>query len=143
MAEVAFYHLSRPLETALPRLLERALEQGNRVAIRSSDPERLKALDEMLWTYADASFLPHGRDGDEHAASQPVLLTASDAPANGAQVMIVLEPPIPEFAGRVLYFFDTSTIAEGRATWAGLKGRDGIERTYWQQDERGKWTRTA
>ena len=143
MAEVAFYHLSRPLESALPRLLERALEQGNRVAIRSHDPARLKALDALLWTYGDASFLPHGCDGDDLAARQPVLLTGGDTPANGAQVMIVLEPPIPDFAGRVLYFFDAATIADGRATWAGLKNRAGIERTYWQQDERGKWTKSA
>lgn len=143
MAEVAFYHLSRPLESALPRLLARALEQGNRVAIRSSDPARLKALDELLWTFDDGSFLPHGRDGDELAAQHPILLTESDAPANGAQVMIVLEPPIPDFAGRVLYFFGAATIAEGRATWAGLKGREGVERTYWQQDEGGKWAKTG
>ncbi len=143
MPEVAFYHLSRPLESALPRLLERALEQGNRIAIRSSDPARLKALDELLWTYDDGSFLPHGRDGDALAAEQPVLLTGSDTPANGAQVLMVLEPPIPEFTGRVLYFFGAATIAEGRATWASLKGREGIDRTYWQQDERGKWAKTA
>lgn len=143
MPEVAFYHLSRPFESALPRLLERALEQGSRVAIRSHDPARLKALDELLWTHDERSFLPHGRDGDDLAELQPVLLTGSDTPANGAQVLIVLEPPIPDFAGRVLYFFGAATIAEGRATWAGLKGREGVERTYWQQDERGKWAKTA
>ena len=72
-----------------------------------------------------------------------MLVTASETQTNGAQVMSVLEPPIPAFDGRVLYYFDASAIAEGRATWAGLKGREGVTRTYWQQDERGGWSKTA
>ena len=143
MAEVAFYHLSRPFETALPRLLERVVEQGHRVAIRSNDPARLKALDELLWTYDEGSFLPHGRDGDDHAARQPILLTEGNTPANDATVMIVLEPPIPKFEGRLLYFFSNSDIDNSRTVWKSLDLREGVERSYWQQDERGKWAKKA
>ena len=139
MPEVAFYHLTLPLERTLPRLLERALEQGRRVAIRG-DAARLKALDEMLWTYDDASFLPHAREG-EFAEQQPVLLTEGEgAPANGADVLIVFETPVPAFEGRVIYMFDAANIAAGRAAWRELEG---VERTYWQQDERGRWEKKA
>lgn len=142
MAEVAFYHLSRPFEATLPRLLERILDQGNRVAIRA-DPARADEIDRLLWIYDDASFLPHGRDGDENAADQPVLITGGDAPANGATVMMVLDPPIPTFDGRLLYFFDAAALESSRAAWRSLDGREGLERSYWQQDERGKWAKKA
>ena len=40
MGAAYFYHLTRrPLEAALPQLLERALAQGWRVAVRGTDPE--------------------------------------------------------------------------------------------------------
>ena len=37
--------------------------------------ERSDALDSLLWTYDDQSFLPHAQQGDGDAASQPVLIT--------------------------------------------------------------------
>src|SRR5215470_1536790 len=61
MTEVGFYHLrSTSLERALPRLLERALAEGHRVVVMAGSPERVQHLDDLLWTYSDESFLPHG-----------------------------------------------------------------------------------
>ena len=67
MAEIGFYHLlTTPLERALPRLLERARAQGYRIVVRAASPERVEHLNALLWTYDEASFLPHGsaRDGN-------------------------------------------------------------------------------
>ena len=62
MSEVGFYHLKGwTLERALPRLLERALAEGHRVVVMTGSEERAAALDGHLWTYSEASFLPHGR----------------------------------------------------------------------------------
>jgi DNA polymerase-3 subunit chi len=58
-------------------------------------------------------------------------------------VLIVFEPPVPAFEGRVIYMFDGGSIAEGRAAWRALDAREGLERTYWQQDERGRWAKKA
>ena len=61
MTEILFYHLQRqPLEKVLPSLLEKSLERGWQAAIQAVSEERLQALDDGLWTYADESFLPHG-----------------------------------------------------------------------------------
>ena len=66
MTEVLFYHLGRqPLDRVLPGLLEKTLERGWRAVVQAGSRERVEALDTLLWTYADDSFLPHGtaRDG--------------------------------------------------------------------------------
>ena len=61
MTEVSFYHLTaRPLESALPRLLERTLESNSRAVVITSSDERVEMLDDLLWTYDPASWLPHG-----------------------------------------------------------------------------------
>ena len=50
MGAVLFYHLTRrPLEHTLRQLLERALAGGMRVAVRGTDEERLRDLDDALW----------------------------------------------------------------------------------------------
>ena len=45
---------------------------------------------------------------------------------------------------RVLYLFeetDVERLAAARQSWSALKGRDGVTRAYWQQDERGRWVK--
>ena len=144
--DVGFYHLTRQaLEAMLPRLLEKAYAAGHRILVHCADAEQLKRLDQQLWTYDDASFLPHG---SEDKALQPVLLTTSqDERANNPDVLSALDgldiERIGDFA-RVLYLFEESDpqrLAAARASWSALKGRDGVTRTYWQQDERGRWVK--
>jgi DNA polymerase IIIc chi subunit len=63
MTEILFYHLvGQRLEQALPQLLEKSLERGWNALVRAGSEERLAVLDEALWTYSEASFLPHGRE---------------------------------------------------------------------------------
>ena len=58
MTEVRFYHLQRQrLEEVLPALLEKARERGHRIVVQAGAPERVKALDALLWTYRPESFL--------------------------------------------------------------------------------------
>ena len=73
MTEIHFYHLqSQPLERALPLLIEKCLERGWRCVVQAASDERVDALDSLLWTYRDDSFLAHGTDRDEEAAEHPV-----------------------------------------------------------------------
>ena len=85
MSEIWFYHLTqRPLEAVLPALLEKTLERGVRAVVMASSAERVEALNNLLWTYDDRGFLPHGDDKDGHADRQPVWLTDKDGPAPNA-----------------------------------------------------------
>ncbi len=69
MSEIRFYHLQRTrLEAALPKMLERVLERGDRAVVMLGSEERVEALAAHLWTYNDRGFLPHGTVQDGFAA---------------------------------------------------------------------------
>lgn len=150
MTEVLFYHLQDiALEAVLPPLLERSLERRWKVIVQAGSPERVEAIDALLWTYRDDSFLPHGVAGNREAAEQPILLTAeADAP-NGAEVRFLLDdvelPANLTDYLRVVVLFDgrdADALASARAQWQQAKA-GGHEVTYWQRAESGRWERQA
>jgi DNA polymerase-3 subunit chi len=146
VAEIGFYHLlSTPLERALPRLLERALAQGHRIVIRAASPERVDHLNALLWTYDEASFLPHGSARDGTPAAQPVWLSHRDDNPNDATMLVLTDgieaTDLAAFA-RCADLFDGSdeaAVEAARARWR--RARDaGHILTYWQQTAAG-WER--
>ena len=42
------------------RLAEKACDQGLRVAVRTAGPAQTAELDDLMWTFSDRSFVPHG-----------------------------------------------------------------------------------
>ena len=129
----------------LPLLLEKSLERGWRAVVETSSRERASALDAMLWTFRDDSFLPHGISGEVTDPDQPVLITTDEANANGAQVRFFVDRAVPQTGEgyqRIVYLFsghDPDAVGEAREAWKAL--RDGNELTYWQQDENGRWVK--
>lgn len=149
MTEILFYHLERrPLEQVLPTLLEKSLERGWRCAVQCGSAERRDALDTHLWTFSEASFLPHGTEAQPQPERQPVLLSTSDANPNGATVRFLLDGvPLPDptpYQRLVLMFDgrDDEQVALARERWREAKGL-GHDLTYWQQDEDGRWVKKA
>ena len=150
MTEAVFYHLLRkPLEKALPELLEKSYERGWRVVVQAGSDERVDALDAHLWTYRDDSFLPHGTAAAGEPAAQPILLTTAEHNPNGATVRFLLDGvPIPPDAGsydRLVLMFngeDDDAVAAARERWGQAKAQ-GFEVTYWQPDEQGRWVKKA
>ncbi len=143
--EVLFYHLERtPLERVLPALLERTLERGWRAVVQSGSAERLEALDLALWTYSDASFLPHGTSRDGDPVRQPVYLTTGDETPNGAGVRFLVDgAEMSVFTGfvRIVCLFDgrdPEATAKARAQWKAAKAAD-CAVTYWRQSDSGRW----
>src|SRR5437660_11784949 len=100
MAEIGFYHLlATPLERALPRLLERARAQGYRIVVRAASSERIEHLSALLWTYDDASFLPHGSARDGSAGDQPIWLSERGHNPNDEALLVLLDGVRPEDPG--------------------------------------------
>lgn len=150
MTAISFYHLERQgPDVALPRLLAKARERGWRALVKVASPERLAALDVALWTFADDSFLPHGRAGDPHEEDQPILLTEADANPNGAAALFVVDgAAVPADLGpfeRVAILLDGSdetALAEGRRVFKSLR-QAGHALDYWKQNESGAWFKAA
>ena len=148
MAEIGFYHLlATPLERALPRLLERARTAGYRIVLRAGSTERVEQLNALLWTFDEASFLPHGAARDGNAASQPIWLTEREENPNEAGMLVLVDgveaADLGSFA-RCADLFDgrdEGAVAAARERWR--RARDaGHQLTYWQQTGKG-WERKA
>lgn len=147
--EVVFYHLlHKPLEAALPQLLQKCLERDWKVVVQSGTQERCNALDAHLWTFADDSFLPHGTRADGFAEHQPIYLTAEQDNPNEADVRFLVDRAAPPPLGgykRAIYMFDgndDSAVQEARQRWKDAKA-EGFEIAYWQQTAAGGWERKA
>ena len=146
MAEVLFYHLeTQPLERVLPALLEKTLERGWRAVVETSSRQRAEALDALLWTFRDDSFLPHGIAGTHTDTEQPVLIVMGGENPNTANVRFFVDRAVPQSGvgyQRIVYMFsghDPDAVSEAREAWKAL--REGNELTYWQQDESGRWVK--
>lgn len=146
MAEIGFYHLlSTPLEWALPKLLERARSQGYRIVIKAASPERVEHLNAALWTYEEASFLPHGSSRDGNAAAQPIWLTHQDENPNGASMLVLVDgaeaETIVSFARCADLFNgnDAPAVEGARRRWRRARAA-GHTLMYWQQTASG-WER--
>ena len=150
MTDILFYHLqNQPLERVLPVLLEKSVERGWKVVVEATSPERVEALDALLWTYDDASFLPHGTDREVDAALQPILITMGPERANAASVRFLVDgAPLPadmETYDRIVLLFDGNdpdAVDHARGHWKTARAV-AHDCTYWQQDETGRWGKKA
>ena len=141
--QVDFYQLGRtPLEQVVASIAQRLLKDSKRLLIVASDAGLLGRLDRMLWDQGPTSFLPHSPSGGADDARQPVLLTTSTDAPNRARNLLIADGEWREAAlnyDRAFYLFDAVSLEGARMAWKLLSGREGVERRYWAQDERGKW----
>lgn len=142
MMRVDFYQLSRdPVEHALPLIARAALGAGERLLVVSDDADQRKRISDALWSRLPETFLAHGAAGEGNEDRQPILLSESPDPANGARFLALADGTWregdPPFA-RTFLFFDSDTLRAARECWVMLGKRDGVERHFWKQ-QGGKW----
>jgi DNA polymerase III subunit chi len=140
-----FYHLlTTPFEHAFCSLAEKMYATGKKAVIQVENTARLEYLNNLLWTYADHSFLPHGSAADGNAAEQPLYLTAQDDNPNQSVLRLLLEGvdsshiPTQE---RVLILFDghdQRAVARAREQWTFYK-EAAYPMAYYKQNEQGRW----
>ena len=149
--EIWFYQLQRRgLDQVLPNLVERVLQRGWRAVIQAATPERLAALDDLLWTFAEDSFLPHGSAKEGDGERQPVWLTLGDNKPNGARVRFLLEgvaaaPFAQADYDRLIVIFDgrdEGFLADAREQWRNLR-QINAKLAYWAETEEGGWRQQA
>lgn len=122
--------------------MERALKDGYRILLIAGSDERVEHLNQMLWTYVDESFLPHGSARDGHAARQPIFLTNAAANPNHADMLVLVDgvrAPDLGLYKRVCDMFDgndESAVEAARQRWREAK-MAGHTLTYWEQTPSG------
>lgn len=153
--EVWFYHLQRrPLESALPALVARSLANGWKAVIQATSPERLAALDDLLWTYDDQSFVAHGTARDGDGPLQPVWLTLETDNPNaaairffvvGADAVAALADEAARPKERAIIMFDgrdEDALNRARMQFRQLR-EQGFALSYWRQNDEGRWEKSA
>jgi DNA polymerase-3 subunit chi len=145
MTEVRFYHLQRTtLEAALPPMLEKTLERGQRAVVMAGSEERVEHLTNYLWTYREHSFLPHGSARDGRGEQQPIWITTKDENPNSAQILFLTDGSGSARVGdyeRCAELFDgndPNAVAAARTRWQAYKAA-GHQVLYFQQNAQGGW----
>ena len=91
------------------RLAEKAYLAAQRALIWHTDRTELAALDDLLWTFADGSFVPHEWLTSNAAAAAPVLLSAGPVPTEAFDFVVNLAagpPPFLHLARRIAEIID-------------------------------------
>lgn len=147
--EISFYHLTlQPLGVALPKLLSKVREAEMKAVIKVPSAAEMDDIDQVLWTYDNASFLVHDTEKSKNPEDQPIYITTSDDNPASADVLVLTDGATCEMLlgyKRVLEMFDgnnTTAVEAARGRWSKYK-EDGYELTYWQQTETGGWTKKA
>ena len=110
------------------RVVEKAYQAGHTVLVWHTDVEELRDFDELLWTFADGTFVPHEALTPTGFAAAPVLLTSSPTPPGGFDVLVNLAADVPACvaeARRVAEFIDADPARRqaGRARFRTYKDR--------------------
>lgn len=143
--DISFYHLTyQPLTVALPKLLTKVYETGMRAIIKAPSPTHVDEIDQVLWTFDKASFLPHDTEKNDHRENQPIYITSLDENPTSAEVLVLTDGATCEIMDgykRILEMFDgnnPTSVSAARARWKSYKDA-GHTLTYWQQNENGGW----
>lgn len=113
------------------RLAEKAYLSSARVLVWSDNAAELSAFDDLLWTFADRSFVPHEPYREaEQWQEVPVLLSGPHDPAPGSSIDVLLNlgaavPPCAAQAERILEIIDADETRRqaGRARFRSYRER--------------------
>jgi|TARA_R110002072_G_scaffold71935_11_gene172440 DNA polymerase-3 subunit chi len=108
------------------RLADKAFQRGHRVFINATDEAQATELNELLWSFRPASFLPHGLHGQEH--SETIAIGWGQEPDNHNDLLINLQLGIPSFFSRFARVAEVVTqepdsLAALRKSWTFYKER--------------------
>jgi len=82
------------------RLIEKGYHLGHKLYIHCADQKEAHKLDDLLWCYKDASFIPHNLNGEGPTPPPPVQIGFNADPNGFNDILINLDTTIPEFYQR-------------------------------------------
>lgn len=131
-----------PVEKVVTLIAMRAVGQGERVLVVSADPDQRAAIARALWQAGPESFLANGEADSPGADRQPILLAAEPVAANAATYLILADGTFRDAPGfaRIFLLFPPDLAPAARAAWRAVDGREGVERSYYGQ-ENGRWVK--
>ena len=130
MTQVDFYVLpengSLTVHAAVGRIAEKALSRGHQIFVQVKDEAAAIRLHESLWTFREASFLPHAIAGQDDG--EPLVIGWEDPPVEHDDVLINTTGAVPGHFARFsrlaeIVAPDAATIAASREAWRFYRDR--------------------
>ncbi|HET7607759.1 MAG TPA: DNA polymerase III subunit chi [Gammaproteobacteria bacterium] len=107
MTQVDFYILDSDSDdarlTLACKIVDKATQLDNHVYVHSASDDEARKLDELLWTFAQGSFIPHRvvRTALDAPPLEPVLIGVNQPPGPGRwDVLVNLATDVPDFFSR-------------------------------------------
>ena len=130
MTQVDFYVLpengSLAAHAAVGRIAEKALSRGHQIFVQVKDEAAAITLHESLWTFREASFLPHAIAGQDDG--EPLVIGWDDPPVEHDDVLINTTGAVPGHFARFsrlaqIVAPDAATIEASREAWRFYRDR--------------------
>ncbi|MGH6636406.1 MAG: DNA polymerase III subunit chi [Gammaproteobacteria bacterium] len=101
MTQIDFYILNDTAgDRFVCKLAAKAWRRKHRIYIHTGSDLQAAAIDDLLWTFRDISFLPHAQVDDNPQPETPILVGCGEPPHGFDQILINLADPAPEFFPR-------------------------------------------
>ncbi len=101
MLRIDFYLISESTDNErlrfACRLLEKAYLQNHRIYINTNNETEARLLNDLLWTFRDVGFVPHGLVGEQNTEKASVQIGYSKNPKLHKDILLNLTQEIPEF----------------------------------------------
>lgn len=128
---VEFYAIEKPRFSGRPlelvcALAQKAFESATPALVLVDSMADAEALDELLWSYADDSFVPHQVAGDEDDDECPVLIVPPEIDVPQRPLVVNLrQRAAPDGAERVIELIPDDDAAKNaaRSRWTAYKRR--------------------
>ena len=150
MTQIDFYQIGQAgLETVLLMLLKKTLVLKEKALILCPMPSA-SAIDNFLWSYEPALWIPHGLDSAKGAENSDVWIS-SDMAANQiqAEFLFLLHGSKPlqwEGFKRSFCLFDgrsDAQLEQARSQWREWQKLSDNQLTYYAQNAGGSWDKKA
>ena len=145
MTEIFFYKLKNlSVELFLISLIEKSISVNWNSVVLLDNVERMEEINDLLWSFDDTSFIPHGSQSDLNPEKQKVYLTCNEENPNDSKIIFSVDGVIvkkPHEWNRCVYVFNEQNLLvtdELESYKREISKLDYIQKSF-QQDSNGKW----
>ena len=145
MSEIFFYKLKNSSsELFLTSLIEKSLDNNWNSVVLFDSIERMEEINDILWSYKDTSFLPHGIENDENSKFHRVYLTCKEENPNDSKVIFSIDGLLIKNINswkRCVYIFNEQNLKVVDQFHLYKNDIDLSQHSYksFEQDTYGKW----
>ena len=145
MTEIFFYKLKNlSIELFLISLVEKSISKNWNSTVLLDNIERMEEINDLMWTFNDTSFIPHGSQNDLNSDKQKVYLTCNEENLNNANIIFSIDGIIvkkPDNWNRCIYIFNEQNLKvtdELELYKREIKDLNYVLKSF-EQDDNGKW----